>query len=119
MAFENISESANELQKSSKDYINRNIEYYRLSAFKKFTKGTTSMIMFIIIGAVLFGAMLLLTFSLALFIGAWLDNLALGFLLLGIFYILVCFVVYFGFRKTIERKVLIKASKDFFDDDDY
>ncbi|MCM5662283.1 phage holin family protein [Galbibacter mesophilus] len=118
MAFDNISESASELQKSSKDFIDRNIEYYRLSAFKKLTKGTTSMIMFIIIGAVLFGALLLLTFAMALFIGAWLDNLALGFLILGVFYILVCFIVYFGFKKRIERKVLIKASKDFFDEDD-
>lgn len=117
MSLNNISENAENLHKSAQEYIEHNYEYYRLSAFKKITKGTTSMIMFIIIGAVLFGAMLLLTFAIALFIGAWLDNLGLGFLILGAFYIIIALIIYYGFRKTIERKVLVKASKDYLDDD--
>ncbi|RAV29419.1 phage holin family protein [Sinomicrobium soli] len=117
MSLHSISENAGELNKSTQEFIEKMYEYYKLSVFKKLTKGTTSMITFLIIGAVLFGAMLLITFAIALFIGEWLDNLALGFLILGGIYILIAVVVYYGFRKTIERKVLIKASRDFLDND--
>ncbi|MEL4307058.1 phage holin family protein [Joostella sp. CR20] len=117
MALNHISENADNLQKSTQDFIEHNFEYYKLSVFKKLTKGTTSMILFIIIGAVLFGAMLLLTFSIALFIGAWLDNIALGFLILGVSYIILAIIAYYGFRKTIERNVLRRASEVFFDGD--
>ncbi|WP_417363199.1 phage holin family protein [Galbibacter sp.] len=117
MALNNLSENVEGLHTSTQEFIEKNYEYYRLSIFKKLTKGTTSMITFMIIGALLFGALLLLTFAIALFIGSWLDNLGLGFLILGGFYILIAVIVYYGFRKTIERKVLIRASKDFFDND--
>ncbi|MCF8713624.1 phage holin family protein [Joostella atrarenae] len=117
MSLNNISDNVEGLNKSAQEFLETNYDYYRLSAFKKLTKGTTSMITFIIIGAILFGAMLLLTFSIALFLGAWLDNLGLGFLILGASYILIAVIVYYGFRKTIERKVLMKASSDFFDED--
>lgn len=117
MALNDLSENVEGLNKSTQEFIEKNYEYYRLSLFKKITKGTTSMITFIIIGAVLFGALLLLTFAIALFLGSWLDNLGLGFLILSLFYILVAVIVYYGFRKTIERKVLITASKDYFDNE--
>lgn len=118
MSVNNLTENVEELNKSTQEFIEKNYEYYRLSLFKKITKGTTSLITFMIIGTVLFGALLLLTFAIALFIGSWLDNLGLGFLILGLLYILVAVIVYYGFRKTIERKVLITASKDFFDNQD-
>lgn len=117
MALNDLSENIEGLNKSTQEFLEKNYEYYRLSLFKKLTKGTTSMITFMIMGAVLFGALLLLTFAIALFLGEWLDNLALGFLLLGLFYVLVAIIVYYGFRKTIERKVLVTASKDFFDNE--
>lgn len=117
MALNNLSDNLEGLNKSTQEFIEKNYEYYRLSLFKKITKGTTSMITFMIIGSVLFGAMLLITFAIALFLGSWLDNLGLGFLLLGTFYVLIAIIVYFGFRKTIERKVLIRASQDYFDND--
>lgn len=117
MALNDLSENIEGLNKSTQEFLEKNYEYYRLSLFKKLTKGTTSMITFMIMGAVLFGALLLLTFAIALFLGEWLGNLALGFLLLGLFYILVAVIVYYGFRKTIERKVLVTASKDFFDNE--
>lgn|SRR5690606_28093797 len=117
MALNDLSENIEGLNKSTQEFLEKNYEYYRLSLFKKLTKGTTSMITFMIMGTVLFGALLLLTFAIALFLGEWLDNLALGFLALGLFYILVAIIVYYGFRKTIERKVLVTASKDFFDNE--
>ncbi|WP_461533219.1 phage holin family protein [Sinomicrobium sp.] len=117
MSLHHISENAGELHKSSREFIEKTYEYFKLSVFKKFTKGATSMITFMIVGAILFGAMLLITFAIALFIGKWLDNLGLGFLILGGFYILIAIAIYYGFRKTIERKVLVKASKDFLDND--
>ncbi|MDG3584177.1 MULTISPECIES: phage holin family protein [Galbibacter] len=118
MAFNDLSENFEGLNKSTQEFVEKNYEYYKLSIFKTLTKGTSSMVLFMSIGAVLFGAMLLLTFAMALFIGAWLDNLGLGFLILGGIYLIIALVAYYGFRKTIERKILIKASKDFFDFDD-
>ncbi|MGS2761392.1 phage holin family protein [Sinomicrobium sp. M5D2P9] len=118
MSLHSISENAEGLSKNTQEFVEKIYAYYKLSVFKKLTKGITSMIIFMLVGAMLFGAMLLITFALALFIGTWLDNLALGFLIVGGVYILTALIVYYGFRKTIERKVLIRASLDFFDDDD-
>ncbi|SFW66557.1 Putative Holin-X, holin superfamily III [Sinomicrobium oceani] len=118
MSLNSISENAEGLSKNTQEFLENNYVYYKLSIFKKLTKGTTSMIIFIIIGAVLFGAMLLTTFALAFFIGSWLDSLGFGFLIMGGVYLLMAVIVYYGFRKTIERKVLVRASKDFFDHDD-
>ena len=117
MGLNNLSENVEGLNKSTQEFLENNYEYYKLSIFKKITKGSTSLIYFMIIGSLLFGALLLLTFALALYIGSLLDNLALGFLIVGGFYILIAAIAYFGFRKTIERVVLIRASKDFFDID--
>lgn len=117
MGLNHLSENVEGLNRSTQEFIEKNYEYYKLSIFKTLTKGSSSLITFMIIGALLFGALLLVTFALALFIGNWLDNLGLGFLILGLFYILIAVVVLYGFRKTIERMVLVKASKDFFDND--
>ncbi len=118
MSLHSISENAEGLSKNAQEFIENSYAYYKLSVFKKLTKSTSSMIIFMIIGAVLFGAMLLITFALALFIGTWLDNWGLGFLIMGGIYLLIAVIVYYGLRKTIERKVLVRASMDFFDGDD-
>lgn len=115
MSLNDISENAEGLSKSAQNFVDKNIEYYKLSAFKKVAKGINSLVLFIVIGAILFGAMLLLTVAAALFLGTWLDNLGLGFLILGGCYLLIALIVYYGFREVIERSVLIKTSQDLFD----
>ena len=115
MAFNELKESISEAEASVKSYIESSREFYKLKAFKMLMKGITGFAQaaFIAIAVVL--ALLFLSVSAGFFIGAELENTALGFLIVGGFYILVGILV-FVFRRSLVKPLMARFSELYFEE---
>ncbi|MBU2974920.1 hypothetical protein [Zobellia sp. B3R18] len=115
MAFDELKESISEAEASAKSYIESSREFYKLKAFKLLMKGITGFAQsaFIAIAVVL--ALLFLSVSAGFFIGAELENTALGFLIVGGFYILVGILV-FVFRRSLVKPLMARFSELYFEE---
>lgn len=116
MAFEKIKENAQDLQDHTKEYIDNTIAYYKLWSFKVIMKSTTLLLKIFLLSVLL--AMVLIFFSIAaaLAIGYGLGNFALGFFIVGLFYLIICIIIYFIKDKIVEGPLLEKFSDFFFND---
>jgi len=113
--IDNIKENLGEVNENAQQYVNSSVSYYKLKAFKLLMKGVTSMSQLLITGFILVIAALFISFAASFGIGELLDNRFLGFLIVGVFYILVA-IIFYANRQIIERKILKEFSEDFFDE---
>lgn len=114
MAFEEFKENVSEINTHIRDYIDRSIRYYELRGFKILMIGITSFTKAIILGAILLIAILLFSFAASFAIGQMLGNIYYGFLITGLFY-LVIGILFYLFRKNVDKLLLKKFSKNYFD----
>lgn len=116
MAFEELKEHTEDIQKQAKEYIENSVAYYKLWGFKVAMKSTTMMLKFALIAMSL--TMVLLFFSVAgaLAIGQALDSYALGFLIVGGIYLVLTGLLFLVKDKVVEGPILEKFSEIFFND---
>lgn len=110
----NLKENVSHINEHGQEYLEKKLEYYKLSLFKKIMKGANAMVYYLIIGAILF--LTVIFFSLA---GAWslagyLDNIPLAFILLGSFYLLILILFITVIKKRLERRIIRESSKEYF-----
>ena len=116
MAFEELKEHTEDIQKQAQSYIENSVAYYKLWGFKVAMKSTTMMLKFALIAMSL--TMVLFFFSVAgaFAIGEALDSYALGFLIVAGFYLIVSILVFLIKDKIVEGPILEKFSEIFFND---
>ncbi|GEM_PF-337877 len=114
MAFENLKENLSDVDTNVRSYIENSSEYYQLKAFKVLMKSVTSFSKVLLIGAMIM--MILFMFSLAasFSIGQIIDNLAYGFAAVGVFYVIIGFIIYL-LRDKIDKPLLKIFSNFYFD----
>lgn len=110
----NLTDNFREFTTATQDYIESSISYHKLDLFKKVMKGVVSGTYKLILGFFLLIALLFLSVSLAIYLGELLDNIALGYLIVGGFYLILMFVLSLFLKKFLEKKILNKASAHFF-----
>jgi ABC-type multidrug transport system fused ATPase/permease subunit len=115
MVIEELKENFVALDDDVRSYIEQNREYYQLKAFKIAMKGITSLTQMLFIGAIAILTVLLLAITVAIGIGQVMDNLFYGFLIVGLFFVVVSIMLYI-FRDKIDRPVLRKFSEYYFDE---
>src|SRR5690606_37034313 len=115
--FNKLKESLQEVQGQTKELIDSNIAYYKLWVFKVITKSSSVLLKILLIGVLLVMVLVFFSVAAAITIGYALDNFALGFLLIGSFYLLLSFLVYV-LRTKIERPIIEKLSEIFYNDED-
>ena len=116
MAFEEIKNQTEQIQAHAKGYIDTNIEYYKLRGFKVLMQSTTMIVKFLLMGICLSMVLLFGSIAGAFAIGAYLDNIVLGFLSVGGFYLLLLLVLFLIKDKIVEGPILEKFSAIFFND---
>ncbi len=116
MPFENIKESAEEVQEKVKNVIDSNIAYYKLWLFKVVTKSATVLLKVLFVAFFLVMFLFFSSIALALFFGKLFENNILGFLAVGGVYLVLMFIVYFLKEKIVESTILEKFSRIFFND---
>ncbi|HET8884968.1 MAG TPA: phage holin family protein [Salinimicrobium sp.] len=118
MAFENLTDNAKELYENVQDAVKSNIEYYKLNLFKKASLGAIALTKLLVMGSVFLFAMTFVSVGIALFIGDSIDSFAAGFIIVGVFYLLVVLLVYLFLKPAIDQWVIKKFYDIFYTDKD-
>jgi len=113
-----ITENFTEFTNSTQDYIESTINYHKLDLYKKGTKGAVAISYNLILAFFVLIALLFLSVGLSIVIGNALDNLAVGYFIVGGFYVLVTLVLSFTLKSKLETLILRKTSKQFFNNNE-
>lgn len=116
MAFEEIKNQTEQIQEHAKGYIENNIEYYKLRGFKVLMQSTTMIVKFLLIVLCLSMVILFVSIAAAFAIGSYFNNTAVGFLIVGGFYLLLTGLLFLVKDKIVEGPILEKFSAIFFND---
>jgi hypothetical protein len=116
MAFEKLTNSINDLNENFRDLAKSSAEYYKLDLYKKIIKGVISLMNMLLLGFICLIALFFISIALALGIGDALGNPSAGFFIIGGFYLLIFVIIWFFGKKHIEKIILIKSSRNFFND---
>lgn len=116
MAFENFTEQAQDFKDHAQAYVERTVSYYKLWGFKVTTKLTSAVIQMVIL--IFFLSMVLLFCSIAgaMALSGYFGSYVIGFLSVGAIYLVGLLVLLFFKASIIERPLLKKFSKIFYNE---
>jgi hypothetical protein len=117
MVLDEIKEHIYELKNHTNDYVETTFSYYKLLIFKVVTKSIMALVKFTIL--ILFTGMTFFFFSLAaaFALGNMLNNMASGFLIVAVVYLILSILIYLLRETLFEKNIIKKFSKIFFNDD--
>lgn len=116
MAFEELKEHTEDIQKQAQAYIENSLAYYKLWGFKVAIKSTTMILKFVLIAIALMMVLLFCSLAGAFAIGKVLDSYALGFLIVGGIYLVITGLLFLIKDTVVEGSIMEKFSKIFFND---
>ena len=116
MAFEELKEHTEDIQKETQAYIENSLAYYKLRGFKLAMKSTTMILKFVLIAISLMMVLFFCSIAGAFAIGKALDNYALGFLIVAGIYLIISGLLFLVKDKVVEGPILEKFSEIFFND---
>jgi len=116
MAFEKLTNSIIDLNDNVRDLAKSGTEYYKLDLYKKIIKGVISMVNMMLLGFICLIALFFVSIAVALGISNALGVPSAGFFIVGAFYLLIFLIIWFFGKKHIEKIILIKSSRTFFND---
>lgn len=112
--FESINETSSKITDAGETYVKKSQEYYKLKVFQQISVSISLVAKAFIIGGLLSIGLFFMSFALALALGDWLGNLALGYLIISGIFLLVTLLVYYK-RQLINKKIIKSLSSKFFD----
>lgn len=118
MAFSKLTDHIDDLGVHLEAYVVNMVEYYKLSFFKKFMKGFSSLVKLLILGSVFLVFLGFISVAFAIMIGSSIGSYAGGFFIIGGVYLLAFFILLMYGKKIIESIFLDKFSRYVFSDDD-
>lgn len=107
MAFEDIKDSIEDIKTHSEHYIRSNVEYVRLWGLKVTAKTSVVIMTLFLVGLFLMLSLFFISIAVAFALTELTNSLTLGFLYVGLAY-LVLTVLAYNFRKYIVERPLIK-----------
>ncbi|WP_147677821.1 hypothetical protein [Algibacter pacificus] len=112
--FESINKSTSNAIKSSENYIKSTEEYLKLKIFQQLALSFSVLIKLALVGGFIFLGFIFLAIAGAIALGELLNSMSLGLLIVGGLLLLIGVITY-AFRKYVDKKILRKMSKSFFD----
>ncbi len=113
MALKELKRDLTEADVDVRSYLENSEEYFKLKIFKALMRAVTAFTHVMLIGAI--GLLLfLLSFAASYAIGNAMDNTYQGFIVVGLFYVVVALLCYF-FRDKLDGPLLRKFSNYYFD----
>lgn len=118
MPFSIVSNNFDELKNDIRSYVNTKVEFMELQALKKTTQISMRIIKIVFVLIFLLFCLLLASIGGAIYLGEYLENMSLGFFIVGgVHLLLLLIILIFGkllFRGAIIRNLsfkMIRASK--------
>lgn len=111
--FDSAKETSEKLTDAGETYIKKSQEYYTLKLFQQLSASISLVTKVLVIGGLLFIGLFFLAFALAMFIGESLGNVALGYVITAIIFLLITGVIYLN-RNHINNTVVRSLSFKFF-----
>lgn len=116
MAFETLKESILDTDDNIQGYIKSSEDYTKLKSFKALMIGVTYVTKILMIGALSIIALLVLSFAIAFKLAEVLANTFYGFLIVGLFYVLLVWLTYV-FRAKFNVPLIRHFSNHYFTKD--
>jgi len=112
--FESLNETTDKAANSAEKYVNTTQAYLRLKVFQQITLSLSLIVKLALIGSLIMLGIIFTAVSGALAIGNAIGNIPVGYLIVGLCFLLLALVIYY-FRKHIERKIISLMSEKYFD----
>jgi len=96
------------------NYVESSTDYLRLQMFRTLMRLLTSLAKSMVLGVLVFLALLFFSVAAALALGRWLQDDLLAFVYVGVFYMMAGVVAYL-LRRRIERRILQSFSDLYYD----
>ncbi|MEL1242352.1 competence protein [Flavobacterium flavipallidum] len=116
MAFDELKEHTENIQDQTKEYIEKNLSYYKLLAFKMAMKSTTLIFKFTLILLCICMVLLFCSIALAFALAKFFGSYTIGFLCVGLIYLLFTGLLFLVKDKIVEGPILEKFSEIFFNE---
>lgn len=97
-----------------KKYITTSYQYTKLKIFQLVTMSISTIVKLFCIGGLVSFGLIFLSIAAANFLGEYYNNIALGYVLVGLFFLLISLII-FAMRRYLEKKIIQKMSKIFFE----
>ncbi len=111
--FESINNKADSASEIGEKYLKDTKEYFILKIFEQLTISISMIAKVLIIGSLLFIGLMFLSVAASLAIGKWLDDVALGYVIVSVIF-LICGIITYYSRAVISNKIIAKMSSKFF-----
>jgi len=112
--IKNINQTTDKGADVSKKYIATSYKYAKLKLFHLLAVSISTVVKLFCIGGIIFLGMIFLSIALANYLGQYFNNIALGYMSVGISFLVISFLIFLS-RKFIEKKIIQNMSKIFFD----
>lgn len=100
-----------------KSYADTRITLAKLEAAKKTSQVLSSMIAFVLVALIFFLFVVMISIAGALALGSWFGSMPLGFLAVGIIYLVICLVIWTSREKTIRAPIMTGMIRQLFPDE--
>lgn len=97
-----------------KKYLDATYKYNKLKAFQILTHTASSLTKLFLIGSLLSAGLVFMSVAGAIALGDYLNNIALGYLIVGSILILLGIFIYL-MRKYIDKNIITSMSQQFFE----
>ncbi len=114
MLFEKLKEPFVEVQSDAQKVMQSSLNYYKLLMLKIATVSVSQLVTILIIGVITFFMTLFFAIAGAFALGDYLDNNALGFLIVGAVFFVVMLIILIFRKRMIETPILSSFSKKYF-----
>ncbi len=114
MALEELKQDLMEADADVRSYLETSEEYLQLKVFKILMHSVTNLSQIALVGTLIVVALVMLSLGASLAINEQMDSFYIGFVIVGLVYVLIAVLCYF-FREKLDKPLLRKFSKHYFD----
>ncbi|WP_340155009.1 hypothetical protein [uncultured Winogradskyella sp.] len=111
--FEDINYTTEKASNIGERYIRASHQHFKLKIFQQLTLSLSLMAKVLAVGSLLFAGLVFLSVSGAMILGKTLNSYALGFLIVGLIYIMISIIIY-KLRAKFNTIIIKKVGQNFF-----
>lgn len=113
--FESLNETTDKATDTAERYVKTSKEYFKLKVFQQITLILSFLTKFAAIGVLILLAFIFMAAAGAMALGEALENMPLGYLIVGLVFLLIALIVY-ALRNKINTKIISTVADKFFEE---